>query len=207
MKLLSEQQKNELTEEKDKASKTIEANSELLKTEGENIHSLEEKIKILEKDLEDFSNSILEKRKSCFEAKKQSQTLINRIAEIERIEAEDKREASIRELIAGQPDFYASLEKRINEAAEEIDDEFASFVGTVEGGKAVQAIRIKIEARDFSDLAADLRGVKSTYEKLMRRICEKKIDGIRLTMEEASEPRDYLHRIVRAPQLITFWQR
>ena len=113
----------------------------------------------------------------------------------------------IEDLFNEQPSFFESLEKRLEKKQEELADETGGFVEFAEPQKVATAVKNHIErSTDFRDSVIEMRSAKSVYENAVRDLCEKKIDGTRITPADAMSHLVRLGAFLMSNHIAGLWQ-
>ena len=206
MRILNEEQIEILLEERKGSLKKAEENNQLIEENKRNFQSLEEENKNFQNLIEENTNRLYETAKRIRTLRKENEELEIRDREIDEELRQDKREKEILELIESQPDFFEILEERIKSAQENTSSNISGFIQLKEPDKASAYIRTLIGSREFSPKVIELRTIKTNYEKKIKDLCSRKVDGINITLIEAKEPQDYLDYCVTRFPIIEFWQ-
>ena len=204
--LLTEEKIEQLNEERKEALSTIEEKSKYIVEKEKEFRENEEKIKSLQSEIKDCERILYGNQRERMLASQISKENSYRVSEIETILAADTRNRAIKDFYEKQIGFYTALEKKIQEAQEETEEEAIGFFTMIPSDKSVENIRLKIEGKYFDDDSISLRGIKNTYEKLILQLSTKKIDKESINPIEVREPQEYLKRIVGLNPVIRYWQ-
>ena len=113
----------------------------------------------------------------------------------------------IEDLYNEQPSFFESLEKRLEKKQEELAEETGGFVKFAKPSQTVASIKNYIgRANDFRDQTISMRSAKHNYEQAVRALCEKKIDGTKITPADAMSHLLSLDVFLMSQAVAGLWQ-
>lgn len=116
-----------------------------------------------------------------------------------------KRDAAIAELFEKQQPFWDALQKRIEFQIAELDSGFEGIDEPKDAAKVVAWMQSRVEDRDFSIVANEIRGAKNHYESAVKRVCQMSVDGHRATPEHKRERLNILDRFLSNERIIGLW--
>jgi chromosome segregation ATPase len=116
-----------------------------------------------------------------------------------------KRDAAIAELFEKQQPFWDALQKRIEFQISELDSGFEGIDEPKDAAKVVAWMQSRVEDRDFSIVANEIRGAKNHYESAVKRVCQMSVDGHRATPEHKRERLNILDRFLSNERIIGLW--
>ena len=207
MKLLSKDQIDALHQEVQSSQEKINANVERTTENTNDVHSLMEKLKNLQEEMDTASVQLESVKSETARLGVTNKQLTLRIQEIEQQLSEDERQKRILDLVAQQPEFYDAILTKIIQAQDELEEDVRAFIELADPNKAVHRIRSDIEQMgNFRNEAIDLRGIKARYTNLIEQLCTAKVDGQKITIEASREPSAYLDAMVRRTPITSYWQ-
>ena len=113
----------------------------------------------------------------------------------------------IEDLYDEQPSFFESLEKRLEKKQAELAEETGGFVKFAKPNQTIATIKNYIERlNDFQDSTIDMRSAKNFYERAVYGLCEKKIDGTKITPTDAMSHLLSLDAFLMSPAVAGMWQ-
>ena len=208
MRLLEDSKIEELLKERENSNEAIEKNSATIQENNINVLGLDEKIKILNIELEMLSGELQSTKIDTRDKSLEISNHKRRVEEINKILSDNERSRRIEEIYEEQDDFYKSLTRHIKATQDNLEAGLGSWIELVKPENAVHSIKRRIENNvDFRDENIYLREVKNTYENSIRRLCEKKVDNHRIDLLEGSAPQDYLARECKKTPIANFWQQ
>lgn len=116
-----------------------------------------------------------------------------------------KRDAAIAELFEKQQPFWDALQKRIEFQISELDSGFEGIDEPKDAAEVVAWMQSRVEDRDFSIVANEIRGAKNHYESAVKRVCQMSVDGHRATPEHKRERLNILDRFLSNERIIGLW--
>ena len=188
------------------------------------------KLRVSEKQLEEFARAGLCKRKEQNELKNRKMRLkaelenvnkeicqidsgiqCNAMEALERQEAikllRDELECASREIeidavIQERKDFYGALLVRLKKLQEELKD---TDVQCREPKEVIKELRLQIESLAVSEYHQLIRCAKGKYDRLIRKQAEKKVDGVKVSAKEQFGINEYLDQFLKLDEVIERW--
>ena len=139
--------------------------------------------------------------------KRASQTLLEReLGTLNQTIIEMTREQSIQELENKQADFSTVLEERLSHQISELDCGLNGFDDEPkEPQKIVAMMKELIAGNNFGEPTTSIRQAQSFYKQWLRSICEKRVDGKNISMEEKQGRIDLIDRFLRGDKIARLW--
>lgn len=199
----------------------IQSTNELLRTMKDDLQKQEEifnqetaKLESVKLEIIDTKNNLDRLTKehsatefSVVEARRKSFYLKDQIEQSEGKLKANERQARIEDLCSEQDGFYQVLEARLENKIEELKELTGSFVSYAKPEAFLQVVRNQIENRSrFDDETILMRQAKGHYENAVRGLCEKQVDGYRLTPKEATRHLYQLDSFLMREEIAGLWQ-
>ena len=171
-----------------------------LASKKEKIKSNERENEELKREISELSHKLTMTEKAAIEQR----TIVDGN---EKELASDKHTKAVKEEYDRQPDFYATLQKRIARLQDELGDTFSSLGEFIEPANAAVAIRTKIEGRGFDRHLVALRGIKSQYETAIWNFAERKVRGENIQPQETKALLAVIDEMLMANDVTVYWNK
>jgi prefoldin subunit 5 len=205
--MLNEEKIIELNESLEKAKSTQdELNA---KHEGirKSISELKEKINFNLKSNESMELEIASLQQDLVTIASEYNPLNSTIDEIQNMLTKDAWDKSVEELVSKQLDFFTIVERELERIQSELLESVSGFVEFVDPATACKAIRKTIEVVAFSQSDLMLRSGLQNYNRAIRDLCERKLRGQPIDLEQGALPVDRVKDWLRTPDVIRFWKK
>lgn len=205
--MLTEEKIKELNESLEDAKSTqdeLKSKHECIRT---SISELKEKINSNLKSNELMESEIASLQKDLVEIASEYNPLNITIDEIEEMIAKDSWNKSVEELASKQADFYTIVERELERLQSELLESVSGFVEFVDPATACKAIRETIEGGRYSQATVALRNGLENYNRAIRELCEKKLRGQPIDLEQGALPIDRVKDWLRTRDVIVYWKK
>jgi len=122
------------------------------------------------------------------------------------IQAQEKAK-TVKELFDKQPSFYESLEKVYKSQTTDSLDGLQEFGSFIDSSDFMKIIRQNIDSLNFNRQAIEIRSIKGEYEETLRQLCQKKIEGRKVTANERMEGIHLLERFLYRQDIEPIWNK
>ena len=206
-KLLTSEEIKKTKEEIVSMTKSLEEQETTLSEKKTELSSLKTEIAEIQVSLENLTSQQRETELEVRTADRKIFYFNDQIQKSREMLESNARLQKIEDLFNEQPSFFESLEKRLEKKQEELADETGGFVEFAEPQKVATAVKNHIErSTDFRDSVIEMRSAKSVYENAVRDLCEKKIDGTKITPADAMSHLLRLDVFLMSSAVAGLWQ-
>ena len=205
--MLTEEKIEEMNERLEKAKSTQDELKSKHEGIRKSISELQEKIKSNLKSNESMESEIASLQQDLVVIASEYNPLNNTIDEIENTLNKDAWDKSVEELASKQQDFYTVVERELERLQSELLESVSGFVEFVDPATACKAIRKTIESGEYSNTTIKLRNGIENYKRSIRDLCEKKLRGQPIDLEQGALPVDRVKDWLRTPEVIVYWKK
>lgn len=179
----------------------------LMEEKRAELHSVKEEISEAQRSLDTLTNLKNETENAVRDADRKVFYLSDQIEKGKSQLASNARLQKIQDLVDEQPDFASALEKRLEKKQQEMFEEMGDFVEFAEPSKVVRRIESQRQTQSrFDDATIEMRGAKHNYDLAIYALCEKKIDGTRITPADAMSHLVRLDAFLMSNHIAGLWQ-
>ena len=179
----------------------------LIEEKRAELHSVKEEIFEAQRNLDTLTNLKNETENAVRDADRKVFYLSDQIEKGKSQLASNARLQKIQDLVDEQPDFASALEKRLEKKQQEMFEEMGDFVEFAEPSKVVRRIESQRQTTSrFDDATIEMRGGKHNYDLAIYALCEKKIDGTRITPADAMSHLVRLDAFLMSNHIAGLWQ-
>lgn len=200
----------EIKDRKDEISAmndSLDEQRELIEEKRTELQSVNAEISETQSVVDTLTNLKNETEISIREADRKVFYLTDQIEKERERLASNARLQEIQDLFDEQPDFASALEKRLVKKQEEMAEEMGAFVEFAEPSKVVRAIEKQRQTQSrFDDATIEMRSAKHSYDSAIYALCEKKIDGTKITPADAMTHLVKLDAFLMSNSISGFWQ-
>ena len=200
----------EIKDRKDEISAmndSLDEQRELIEEKRAELQSVKAEISETQRAVDTLTNLKNETEISIREADRKAFYLTDQIEKERARLASNARLQKIQDLFDEQPDFASALEKRLAKKQEEMSEEMGAFVEFAEPSKVVRTIEKQRQTQSrFDDATIEMRGAKNGYETAVYALCEKKIDGTKITPADAMTHLVKLDAFLMSNSIAGLWQ-
>ena len=190
---------------------------ELLSTQGElkeqhekarsASEDLERQIRRAQTQIEELTLSRNSSQQEMVQIAQQHNPLNAEISELEHKIASHERASKVQAIFDEQTSFFDALEQTFDKAIEELKPTVSDFVEFTTPQEATANAKRIVESPGFGEQVAYLRSVRSHYENAIRDLCEKKLDGVRISLSESRLPFERLAEEIHGVHFVSIWQK
>lgn len=171
------------------------------------VEDLERQIRQAQEQIEELTVSQNASKQEMVQIAQQHNPLNTEISELEQKIADHERASKIQAIFDEQTTFFDALEQTFDKVIEELKPTVSDFVEFTTAQEATQNTKRIVESSGFNEQAAYLRSVRSHYEQAIRDLCEKKLDGNRITLTESRLPFERLAQEIHGVHFVSIWQK
>ena len=205
-----------LTPKEVKETEELRQDSETRQTElkeehdgvRKNIAELQKEIKSRQAENEEAETTIRTLQRQLVTISDEHNPLNGVIEDCNQKLANHERSTKIKELLDKQTRFWEAMEKVIFNIQEELKEGMSDFVEFVEAEEAIKKVRSLMENHKFpSQETVELNEARTQYEMCIKDLCEKRIDGRKISLSEGALPIDILKKHARRDAWVKYWRK
>jgi chromosome segregation ATPase len=122
--------------------------------------------------------------------------------------ANHERSTKIEELLDKQTKFWDAMQKVIFNIQEELKEDMSDFIEFVEAEEAINKVRSLMENYKFpSHETVEINDTIDQYENCIKDLCEKSVDGRKISLSEGALPIDILKKHARRDVWVKYWRK